>query len=353
MKLKNCLCGVLSVVFLLTSAICSAQPQKVIIDTDMGNDVDDIIALVMAYRGVRDGKMDLRMISAHKKSPTSAMFIDVCNCWYGYPEVAVSYNRKAVANSEYRDYTISAMAARHEDWRRCGRYDDEYPDAVRAYRALLACAQDQTYVIVSLGFGTTLAALLDSPADDICSYDGKTLVRKKVKYLSIMAGSYGAQDSVKVNGVRTDFFDATKKRAEYNVVNDIPAMAKVFADWPTPIIQNPFELGKKVMFPYEAVKDADGPIALAYRSYRDQPYDRPSWDILSVLYVMYPELFTLSDPVTISSDNKGFNHITTPGPKGRQDRIMILQGDQAKALLDLEIAMFNRPDDYLEPWSEG
>lgn len=347
------ICIFLAVLLAAAPSAGASEPQKVIIDTDMGNDVDDIIALVMAYRGVRDGKMDLRMISAHKKSPTSAMFIDMCNCWYGYPEIAVSYNRKAVANSEYRDYTISAMAARKENWRRCGRYDEEYPDAVRAYRELLACATDKSYVIVSLGFGTTLAALLDSPGDDISSYDGKTLVRKKVKYLSIMAGSYGAQDSVKVNGVRTDFFDATKKRAEYNVVNDIPSMRKVFADWPTPIIQNPFELGKKVMFPYEAVKDAPGPIALAYRSYRDKPYDRPSWDILSVLYVMYPEMFTLSDPVKASVDDKGFNHITLPGPKERQDRIMLLQGNQAQALLNLETELFNRPDDYLRPWSEG
>ena len=43
-----------------------------------------------------------------------------------------------------------------------------------------------------------------------------------------------------------------KQRAEFNVVNDLPAMRKLFDQWPTPIYQNPFELGKMVMYPASA-----------------------------------------------------------------------------------------------------
>ena len=111
-----------------------------------------------------------------------------------------------------------------------------------------------------------------------------------------MAGSYGE-----------------KKRAEYNVINDIPAMQKVFAEWPGEIVQNPFEIGKQVMFPGSEVENNLGweglnPVVEAYKLYRPMPYDRPSWDILSVIYLLKPELFTKSVPGTVTVDAEGYTY---------------------------------------------
>ena len=68
----------------------ATHSQKVIIETDMGNDIDDALALTVALNAVRDGKLDLMMVSNHKKSPTASEFIDIVNTYYGYPEIEVA-----------------------------------------------------------------------------------------------------------------------------------------------------------------------------------------------------------------------------------------------------------------------
>lgn len=354
---RNWMVAAMAALSLCTGALPAAaqvagnlKGQSVIIETDMGNDIDDALALTLAYQGVKDGKLDLMMVSNHKKSLTSSDFIDILNTYYGYPEVCVARCATPVFNGQYRDYTAPVVLKDDPAWRRSGNYDGDYPEAVAKYRELLAAKPDKSVVIVSLGFGTTLAQLLDSRPDRFSAYTGKELVNKKVQYLSIMAGSYGAQDTILVNGARETLFDKTKKRAEYNVFNDIPAMQKVFAEWPTEIIQNPFEIGKMVMYPWSAVeKQGDHPVFDAYRAYRKEPYDRPSWDILSVAYVLHPEMFNISEPVTVTVDDKGFNHVR-PGGK---HRILTLTQDQADALKAYEVGQTTRGPEYLPAWEKG
>ena len=206
-----------------------------IVETDMGNDIDDAIALDVLYKYADAGMVDIVAIGNHKYSPTATAYIDIMNCWYGYPNIAMAQSNTPVINTAAPDYTLpvvySEVYPRH-------KYLPKLSTQVKLYRRILAKADDNSIVVLSLGFATELAKLLDSPADDISPLTGRELVARKVKMLSIMAGSYGA-----------------KKRAEYNVKNDIPAMQKVFAEWDAPIVQNPFELGKQVMFPGTAISE--------------------------------------------------------------------------------------------------
>lgn len=325
----------------------ATHSQKVIIETDMGNDIDDALALTVALNAVRDGKIDLMMVSNHKKSPTASEFIDIVNTYYGYPEIEVAACSTPVFHGAYTDYTVPVACDR--SWRRSGKYEGDYPDAVARYREVLASCADGEVVIISLGFGTTLAALLDSQPDEYSYYNGKDLVKKKVKYLSIMAGSYGAEDTLIVNGARETLFDKTTKRGEYNVINDIPAMKKVFAEWPTIIYQNPFEIGKMVMYPWDAACKVGGPVEVAYKAYKKEEYDRPSWDILSVAFVLHPEMFSISEPVTVSVDDKGFNHLKNGG----NHYVLAISKEQADALKEFEVKETTRSSEYLPEWEKG
>ena len=49
-----------------------------------------------------------------------------------------------------------------------------------------------------------------------------------------------------------------KKRAEYNVINDIPAARKFFAECPSPIVLTPFEIGKQVVYPGRSIAEDFG-----------------------------------------------------------------------------------------------
>lgn len=296
-------------------------PHKVIIETDMGNDIDDALALAVALKAANNNEIELLAVGCHKMSETPAKYVDIVNTYYGQPQVEAAMSVTPVKEtSSYTDYTQAPSAMGFAESK-----GGVYPEPVALYRKILAEAEDGSITFVSLGFGTTLAQLLDSPADEISPLAGKELVAKKVRTLSIMAGSYGE-----------------KKRAEYNVVNDIPAMKKVFAEWPGEIVQNPFEIGKQVMFPGSEVENNLGweglnPVVEGYKLYRPMPYDRPSWDILSVIYILRPELFTKSVPGTVTVDDEGYTYFE-PSAEGKHI-VLSATIDQPQALKEYMVKM--------------
>lgn len=302
-----------------TVAASAGNDGKVllIVETDMGNDIDDAIALDVLYKYADAGMVNIVAIGNHKYSPTATAYIDIMNCWYGYPNIPMAQSNTPVINIAAPDYTLpvvySEVYPRH-------KYLPKLSTQVELYRRILAKADDNSIVVLSLGFATELAKLLDSPADDISPLTGRELVARKVKMLSVMAGSYGP-----------------KKRAEYNVKNDIPAMQKVFAEWDTPIVQNPFELGKQVMFPGTAISEGlawaeHHPLADGFVNYHAMPYDRPTWDVLSAIYIFYPEMFT-GEKGTVTVDDKGYTNFE-PSSSGKHIVLSPLTDAQASALLD-------------------
>ena len=58
-------------------------PMAVIFDTDMGNDVDDALALDMLYKYVDAGMVDLLAIPVNKEGLAAPEFMDVMGTWYG------------------------------------------------------------------------------------------------------------------------------------------------------------------------------------------------------------------------------------------------------------------------------
>ena len=84
-------------IVLVTLSSCTSKKQqtveaaptteKIILETDMGNDVDDALALDMIYKYLDTGQIDLLGIMTNKDSKYSAEYLDVMNTWYGYPEI--------------------------------------------------------------------------------------------------------------------------------------------------------------------------------------------------------------------------------------------------------------------------
>src|SRR5262249_6696701 len=142
-----------------------------------------------------------------------------------------------------------------------------------------------------------LARLLKSKPDDASDLSGLELVRKKVRLLSVMAGSFAVASDPPF--------------LEFNVKLDVPSAQTLVADWPTPIVFSGFEIGLAVPFPAESIERdfayvAHHPLAEAYRLYDQMPHNRPSWDLTSVLYAVRPDrgYFDLSPPgrVLVSDD---------------------------------------------------
>ena len=110
--------------------------------------------------------------------------------------------------------------------------NDDAQDAVELYRKVLSAQPDKSVTIVTIGFFSNLAHLMDSKSDEFSNLNGKELVRKKVKQLVSMAAGVGSDGA----GFR-----------EFNVLVDAPSSQKVFANWPTPILLSGFEIGHKIL----------------------------------------------------------------------------------------------------------
>lgn len=290
--------------------------MKVIFETDMGNDVDDALALDMLYKYKDAGNIDLIGIMTNKESPYSAEYIDLMNTWYGYPQIPIGIvHNGADCENDAINYAQSVCMLHGEDatpvFKRTLNEYSKLPDAHMLYRKLLAQQPDTSVTIISVGFSTNIARLLDTPADDISPLNGKELVAKKVKLLCTMAGCFN----------NPELF-------EYNVVKDIPAAKKIFEEWPTTLVTSPFEVGIAINYPASSIENDFGwapmhPMVEAYKSYQKMPYDRPTWDLTSVLYsVEGSSYFTVSPAGTINVTEKGATEFTQ-NPDGNRFYLMV------------------------------
>ena len=183
-------------------------------------------------------------------------------------------------------------------------------------RKVLAGQADESVVIAVVGQQTNAARLLESGPDPNSPLSGMELVKQKVRMLSVMAGSF----------IRPEEGSAPAKgQPEWNVKVDIAAARKVFHEWPTEIVVTPYLLGRQLMYPGASIeRDFDRedakphPIPFAYRLYIPMPYDRPSWDLVSVLYPSRANLayFEESERGRVAVDEKGITTFT-PDPKGK------------------------------------
>lgn len=306
-----------------------AAPLRVIFDTDMGNDVDDPLALDMLYKAVDRGEITLLGILSSKDTEFSPRYIDMMNTWYGYPEIPVGRVRDGVVLKR-DDYARAVCESRLFPR---SRRDRDYGDPVTLYRRLLAESPDSSVVVVSVGFSTNLGRLLESWGDKYSPLDGIELVKRKVKFCSVMGGSFG-----------------DKPRAEYNIVNDIPNAKRLFALCPVPVAVVSLELGKTVNYPGASIETdfawaGKHPMVEGYKAYRKMPYDRPTWDMMSVLYVLRPEMFGVSEPGIICVDDQGYTYFT-PMPRGKHTVLTLTPGQQDAVLRFFVRELSSKPAKY-------
>ena len=158
-------------------------------------------------------------------------------------------------------------------------------------------------------------------------------MKRKVKSCSVMGGSFG-----------------DKPRAEYNIVNDIPNAKRLFALCPVPVAVVSLELGKTVNYPGASIETdfawaGKHPMVEGYKAYRKMPYDRPTWDMMSVLYVLRPEMFGVSEPGIICVDDQGYTYFT-PTPRGKHTVLTLTPGQQDAVLRFFVRELSSKPAKY-------
>lgn len=313
------------------------QPVALIFDTDMGNDVDDAMALAVIHALADRGQCELLAVTVTKDNPYAGPCVDLINTFYGRPDIPIGTVRDGMAREDYK--YIRQLATANDDGR--PRYPHDLtngaaaPEAVGLLRKILAGGPDGSVVMVQVGFSTNLARLLHSKPDGNSPLDGKSLVRQKVKLLSIMAGAFTPEL-------------AAKHFCEYNVKIDVPNARKVIHQWPTPVVFSGWEIGHAVQYPAESVLADYGyvphhPIAEAYDLYRGRKNRQPTYDLTSVLFAVRPDrgYFDLSPPGRVTVEDDGFVRFQ-PEADGPH-RYLIATPEQAVRVQEALVMLTSQP----------
>lgn len=245
-----------------------AKAVKIILDTDIGPDYDDVGAMAVLHALADSGYAEpLAVISSNADSLTVPV-IDVLNTYYGRKDLPTGAPKginapKMNAPQGWPELLVA-------QYPHTIKTSSEAPDAIATYRKVLSAQPDTSVTVVTVGFLTNLAGLLDSEADEHSQLSGKELVAQKVKKLVSMAGKF-------------------PEGREFNVFIDSVASEKVFQQWPTEILFSGFEIGEKIRtgLPLVNAADVDSPVKAAYAKalphWKSDSLGRNSWDQTAVL----------------------------------------------------------------------
>jgi pyrimidine-specific ribonucleoside hydrolase len=222
----------LACLYLLSQSVVKAQPNfprqpypiRVIFDTDFGPDYDDVGAITLLHCFADSGYIRILATIASSKHKNVAAAINVFNTYFNRPEIPIGVvGGNALTLDDHQHWTDSVISR----YPHRIKSNADALDALLLYRKLLSSQPDHSVTIITVGFFTNLANLLDSRKDQYSPLNGYDLVKRKVSRLVSMAGRFPSG-------------------GEFNLNQDIGASQKVLADWPTPILFSGFEIGWKI-----------------------------------------------------------------------------------------------------------
>ncbi len=157
--------------------------MKIILDTDFGDDGDDLAALSVLHHLADLGEVELLAVGQSNSRWDAPAAIDVINTYYGRPDIPIGQVPYEVhEGNQYSSFLVK-------------RYEhdldlDSVPGAVEVYRQALADAPDKSVSFVVIGLKWSMRDLLASEPDAISPLSGVELVRQKVALVSDMGGGY-------------------------------------------------------------------------------------------------------------------------------------------------------------------
>jgi len=258
-------------VLLFGSFAEKSKPVNIIFDTDIAPDYDDVGAMALLHAFEDNGEAKILATISCNTFETTAPTLSVLNTYFNKPEIPVGVTKGNFPNKDCSQQWAQAI---NEKYPHNIKSNDEAEDAVKLYRKILSSQPDKSVTIVTVGFFTNLAGLLNSTADEYSPLNGKELVTKKVKQLVSMSARI---DSGKNNGY------------EFNVLVDAKASQKVFSDWPTPWIMSGFEIGEKIHTGIRLINNnniQNSPVKDAFKialTKDNNTIGRNSWDETAVL----------------------------------------------------------------------
>ena len=245
-------------------------PPALVFDSSLQDEIGQVLALTMllAYESRREIRVTSLTVSQNNLKV--AAFCDLMSRFFGAaPPIGMATS--GTSRTDVPPMLQAALAKRTAEdkptyVRTIDRLNDT-ADPVALIRNALTAQPDQNSVVILAGPPVNLLGVLALPGS-------KQLIQKKVRSL-----------------VLTEPFGNVDERT------------RLLAEWPSPAIVVPEDLGQSLAFPAEGIdKDFEWamthPLLDAYRAFKPMPYDASAAAMAAVLYAVHPEenYFKLSEP---------------------------------------------------------
>ncbi|MEM6391701.1 MAG: hypothetical protein AAF797_02905 [Planctomycetota bacterium] len=161
----------------------NATAPKIILDTDLGGDIDDLGALALLHALADQGRCDILGMISDTAQPDAIGAIDAVNRWFGRGQLSIGRSTKLKQQDTYASAVVHAAPDDVLD-------GHDAPPALDIYRRLLADAPDRSVTIATIGVLLLLNDLLDSGPDHHSRLTGRELVDAKVDRFVMMGGNY-------------------------------------------------------------------------------------------------------------------------------------------------------------------
>ena len=236
---------------------------RVILDTDIDSDVDDVGALAMMLNLHAQGTIDLRGIIVTSDDTYAALCTQAICTFYGYPDLAIGVNDRQQRMRKHSRYTRQIAL----EFPHAATAWTDFEEASTLYRRLLRESPDSSVTILTIGHLSSLCDLLRSSADDSSPLTGLQLVEQKVAQWICMGGRF--PEGKEANFYRPDP-ESTLYCLDY---------------WPGRVVFSGWEIGREVRSGGEYIRkrlDKSHPVWRAYELY-NRFAGRASWDQTAVL----------------------------------------------------------------------
>ena len=243
-------------------------PRRVIFDTDMGPDYDDVGAIAILHDYAAKGKANILATMASTNYEGVAAVMNVLNTYFNRPNIPIGVAASNARNlKDWQHWTDTLIAKYPHAIKKNG----DAGDAVILYRKILAKQPDNSVTIITVGFLTNISNLMQSRPDKYSKLNGTDLLHKKISKLVCMAGKFPAG-------------------SEYNIREDAAAARYVFEHFTKTVIFSGVEIGEKVKSGLPLVQDAtikNSPLKDVFRicipMAKQDSAGRSSWDETAVV----------------------------------------------------------------------
>ena len=285
---------VLTSLITIVSPRCSSQsstvpavPEKVIIDTDIGDDIDDAFALALALRSP-----ELQVIgitTTFGDTETRAKLVDRFLAEVGRPEIPVAAGAPTPVKGTFtqRRYAEGGHAAK-----------PSHPDAIGFILEQIRRYSGQV-TLIAIGPLMNVGAAIDKDAATF----------RKLKRVVLMGGS------IKRGYGDLGYTTPRPPQPEWNILNDIPSAQKLFASgvplFVMPLDSTQLKLDEvKRTFLFSQGTPLTDALTLLYHQWGQET---PTlFDPMTIAFLVNPGLCPVQ-PIHIRVDEKGFT-LPEPGP---------------------------------------